>query len=158
MEKRRSDDANDSAVIQPASFWRRLMSMLYDLPVVVVLWMLATAIAMAMGMENRTAGKDPWYTVGLLLIWFGYLGWSWTRGGMTLGMRAWKLRIETSEGKNPDWSRCLLRFALSGLSWAAAGLGYLWMLIDRDGLTWHDRLSQTRIVQAAAGTKPNVGE
>ena len=26
------------------------------------------------------------------------------------------------------------------------GLGYLWMLFDRDGLTWHDRLSHTRLV------------
>jgi hypothetical protein len=27
------------------------------------------------------------------------------------------------------------------------GLGYLWMLIDKDRLTWHDRYSETCILE-----------
>jgi len=32
------------------------------------------------------------------------------------------------------------------LSWLPAGLGYLWQLWDPEKLTWHDRISKTRIV------------
>ena len=32
------------------------------------------------------------------------------------------------------------------LSWLPAGLGYFWQLWDTDKLTWHDRLSQTRVI------------
>ena len=39
-----------------------------------------------------------------------------------------------------------LRFVAALLSWAAVGLGFLWQLWDRDRLTWHDRISGTRIV------------
>ena len=42
----------------------------------------------------------------------------------------------------------LLRLAAATLSWLAAGLGYFWMLIDRDRLTWHDRLSATRVIRS----------
>ena len=32
------------------------------------------------------------------------------------------------------------------LSWGALGAGFLWILVDRNQLAWHDRLSGTRLV------------
>jgi uncharacterized RDD family membrane protein YckC len=32
------------------------------------------------------------------------------------------------------------------LSWLPLGLGYFWILFDREGRAWHDRLSRTRVV------------
>ncbi|VAW78142.1 FIG023103: Predicted transmembrane protein, partial [hydrothermal vent metagenome] len=43
--------------------------------------------------------------------------------------------------------QALLRFMVAIPSTLLLGLGYFWMLIDRDRLTWHDRYSETRIVQ-----------
>ena len=40
----------------------------------------------------------------------------------------------------------LIRCAGAMLSMLALGLGYLWILFDRDGLAWHDRISNTRLV------------
>jgi hypothetical protein len=34
----------------------------------------------------------------------------------------------------------------ASLSWAALGLGFLWQLWDPEKLTWHDRLSNTRLI------------
>ena len=39
-----------------------------------------------------------------------------------------------------------LRFFAAILSWLPLGLGFFWQLWDADRLTWHDRLSRTRIV------------
>jgi len=40
----------------------------------------------------------------------------------------------------------LIRVAGAYLSALALGLGYLWILLDPDRLSWHDRLSSTRLV------------
>ena len=32
------------------------------------------------------------------------------------------------------------------LSWGLLGLGFLWVLVDRNRLAWHDHLSGTRLV------------
>ena len=33
----------------------------------------------------------------------------------------------------------------------ALGLGYLWVMIDRERLSWHDRISRTRLVMLSKG-------
>lgn len=121
--------------------------MLYDGLAIIALLMLVTAAAMLLGMENRTAGKDPVYSAGLLVVWFAYLGWCWSRGGMTLGMRAWKVRIENANGDCPGWGQCAVRFMVSWLSAGAAGMGFAWSLFRSDRKTWHDLASNTRLLQ-----------
>ena len=83
------------------------------------------------------------YLIGVVLLFFS---WFWTHGGQTLGMRAWRLRIERDDGGPVGWSQAVRRFFAAGLSWAPCGLGFLWSLFDPDKLTWHDRLSGTRLV------------
>jgi uncharacterized RDD family membrane protein YckC len=61
-------------------------------------------------------------------------------------MLAWRLRVERSDGALLTWRDALLRLAGAFVSLAPLGLGYFWILIDRDGLAWHDRWSGTRVV------------
>jgi uncharacterized RDD family membrane protein YckC len=121
--------------------------MAYDTVAVIALLMLATALAMAAGFRELSPLRDPAYAAGLLLTWFAYLAWCWRRGGMTLGMRAWRVRIERVAGGRPGWGACGLRFLVSLLSAAAAGLGFLWSLFDPQRRCWHDILSNTRLVR-----------
>ena len=120
--------------------------MFYDLVIVVALWMLAAAIALPLGTAGLRAGRDPVYTFYLAAVWFSYLGWCWRRGGMTLGMRTWRVRIESIDGGPPSWRQCVVRFAASLLSAGAAGFGFVASLFDPQMRTWHDRLSRTRLV------------
>jgi uncharacterized RDD family membrane protein YckC len=122
--------------------------MLYDAVVVTALLMAATALAMLAGFRELSAARDPLFTLYLLAVWFGYLGWCWHLGGMTLGMRAWRVRIGNTGGGRPGWDRCLARFLLSLLSAGIAGAGFLWALIDRDQRCWHDLLSGTRLYRS----------
>ena len=125
--------------------------MLYDSVAVIALLMAATALAMLAGFRELNILHDPLYALYLLAAWFGYLAWCWHRGGMTLGMRAWRVRIETSDGQLPGWGRCLARFLLSLLSAGAAGAGFLWSLLDQGQQCWHDRWTDTRLVRNGGG-------
>jgi len=131
----------------PCSLFRRLLIMIYDAVVVIALLMLATAVAMLFGVANFTAAKDPVYTVYLIMTWFLYLGWCWHKGGMTLGMRAWRVCIKNEAGNHPGWGQCLLRFLVSLLSAAFAGLGFAWSLFEARQRTWHDMASRTRLLR-----------
>jgi uncharacterized RDD family membrane protein YckC len=119
--------------------------MVYDAFAVLALLLLATALAMAAGFREVTALRDPLFTAYLLLVWFGYLAGCWRYGGMTLGMRAWRVMIETGSGERPGWGACLLRFVTALASAAAAGLGFAWALLRDDRQTWHDLASGTRL-------------
>lgn len=134
----------------------RLLSMLYDLFPVLALWMVAGAI-FAVG--YTLAGHDPHENIrpfSLLqwLLWLVcwvisglYATTSWRRGGQTLGMRPWRLRVTGADGEAASWKALWLRYAVGSLSLAVAGLGFWWALFDRDRLTWHDRASATRTLR-----------
>lgn len=109
--------------------------------------MLAALLAMLAGFGGRTAMQDPVYTAYLVSVWFLYLAWCWHKGGMTVGMRAWRVRIVDAEGNRPGWGRSVIRFLVSLVSAACAGLGFLWSLFEPRKRTWHDMLSGTRLVR-----------
>lgn len=121
--------------------------MLYDAVVLTALLLLATALALLAGSGQVTAGRDPVFSLYLLLVWFIYLGWCWTHGGMTLGMRAWRVAIEREDGSLPGWGGSGLRFLVSLLSALCLGLGFWWSLFDPRRRSWHDRASRTRLVR-----------
>jgi len=121
--------------------------MVYDGLVVISLLMLATLLAMPAGLGGRIAMKDPVYTAYLLAVWFLYLAWCWHKGGMTVGMRAWRVRIEDRDGHKPGWGASAIRFLVSLASMGIAGLGFFWSLFDQGKRTWHDILSGTRLVR-----------
>ena len=140
----REKNSND---IVPCGLLRRLAIMLYDALVVLALLIVAAALAMAVGFDSATALKDWGYTLYLLTVWFFYLAWCWRKGGMTVGMRAWRVRIQNESGDFPGWGQCLLRFVTSLLSAAVAGAGFIWSLFDSRKRCWHDILSRTRLLR-----------
>lgn len=139
----RQTASTDRHSLPRTRLWRRLAALAYDLLLVFALFMVLTGIViMARGGRSIDSGS-VWFQLLLLACWWLYFGWSWTHGGQTLGMRAWRLVLVATDSREIGWGRATLRFVAAGLSAAAAGLGFLWCLVDRDGMTWHDRLSRT---------------
>ena len=128
---------------------RRLLAMVYDALVVIGLLLVATALASPFDQGNQQALRDPWFTLYLLGVWFAYLAVGWIRGGMTVGMRAWRIQLRREDGGPVTWQACLLRFAVSLLAAASFGLGFLWALFDPRQRTWHDIASKTRLYRSA---------
>jgi len=121
--------------------------MIYDALVIIALLMLATSVAMLLGVTNQTVGKDPLYTASMVLVWFLYLAWCWHSGGMTLGMRAWRVCIRDESENLPGLGSCAVRFLVSFLSFAVLGLGFFWSLFEDERKTWHDKASRTRLLR-----------
>ena len=86
------------------------------------------------------------FIVHCLTVSFLFYGWFWTHGGQTLGMRAWNLYLIKPDGKFIDWKIAAIRYFAAILSWAMAGLGFTWILLNNRKLAWHDMLSNTQIV------------
>jgi uncharacterized RDD family membrane protein YckC len=134
-----------------AGVLRRFGAMLYDLLLVLALLFIVTALFLPFtGGEAITPGQsgvvERIYQAALLLTFLLFFGVFWTRRGQTVGMLAWRLRVERSDGALLTWSDALLRLAGACVSLAALGLGYFWIWIDRDRLAWHDRWTGTRVV------------
>ena len=122
------------------------MAIIYDLFLLIALLFVATAVAMIVNDGKAIEpGQDiyPFYVAYLLAISFGFYGWFWTHGGQTLGMKTWKIKLQQMDGKPVTWPLALLRFVTAMLSWAAAGLGFLWSLHDPLKRCWHDIASNT---------------
>jgi len=143
-----------------AGLFRRFAALFYDFLLCVALVMVVTLIyqqgllRLIYGgeqlMQMSTSGaldRDPLLASLVLLSLFGFFAKFWTHSGQTLGMQAWGLRIQNADGTAVDLWQALLRFVVAIGSWLFAGLGFLWMLWDKKGRTWHDIYSDSRVVQ-----------
>lgn len=138
----------------PASLWLRLAAAVYDLFPLAALWMLCAGLFLLAAGGHVDVAHPPFaYRIalraGLLAISAAYFVVSWSRGGQTIGMRAWRLRLVANEGGALPWPRALLRFFVALVSFAALGFGFLWCLTDRQR-TWHDIASKSRLVRQPA--------
>jgi uncharacterized RDD family membrane protein YckC len=136
---------------------RRLAALFYDLWPALALWMLLSALfTLGFTVSGHAARENITPFSGLQwLLWLScwvfaglYATLSWRRGGQTLGMRPWQLHLQCRDGSSPGWSALWLRYATGTVSLLCGGMGFWWALIDRQKLTWHDRLSGTRLVRA----------
>ena len=142
------------APARPLLGWR-LLALVYDALPVVALWMLlSTAFTFGytfLGRHPVAENIAPFSALQWLLwlcCWIVtalYATLSWRRGGQTLGMRPWRLEVVAANGGEPTTRVLWQRYAMATLSLLAAGLGLWWAWVDREGLTWHDRASGTRL-------------
>ncbi|MCH7829711.1 MAG: RDD family protein [Proteobacteria bacterium] len=133
--------------MQNTGLGRRVAAMLYDGLLVMALLFLVTLPFIAMGGgEPVEAGENPLYRVILALVVYGFFVGFWARSGRTLGMQSWRLQLQTLEGGKPTLGAVTIRFFAALISWPPLALGFLWQLWDKDKLTWHDRISKTKLV------------
>ena len=135
---------------EPASPWLRLLAGIYDLLPLLGLWFFAGALALGLSggtLETHRELRTALTQAFVLAFTAAYFVISWTRGGQTIGMRAWRLRVIRADGARTTWPRALLRFVVALLSLAACGIGFLWALFDPQKRTWHDIATGTIVVQ-----------
>jgi uncharacterized RDD family membrane protein YckC len=153
------------------SLARRLAAMAYESLIVAAILLVASFAFMGAA-TSRLEGLARHLYQGYLVLVLGlYFVWCWRRGGQTLPMKAWKLRVVRRDGGPLDTPRAVLRYVLAasalgssalaavvlwrepgaGLAWLAlvpGALTFLWGLVDAEGQFLHDRLAGTKIVRA----------
>lgn len=153
-----SDQSNSGSDTNNApGLFRRLGAMLYD--ALLVGGLMLTAIAPVIIILGIISGLDridsaglrtnPLFIAYLLCIPLLFFVCFWKLAGQTLGMRTWRIRVVDSNGVKISWGRAAARYFAAVISWAALGLGFLWILVDPEKRAWHDLLSGTRLIMVA---------
>jgi len=111
--------ANLATTDIPCPLWRRLLALVYDLLIVIALLMVVGLLCeLATGGELiRTEGQvvvPAWYRILQGLVIAAYFISSWRRGGQTVGMRPWRIRLVRDDGGKPTWQQAIIRVAVAG--------------------------------------------
>lgn len=116
-----------------ANLFKRLGAYVYDLFALVAVLMLSGILAILiviignkMGLINLAAyqdiadylSKSNLFAGYLCFVVIGFYSYFWCKGGQTIGMKAWRLRVQNSDGSNISFTQSLIRIATS-----AFGLG-----------------------------------
>jgi uncharacterized RDD family membrane protein YckC len=125
---------------------RRLGAIFYDSLLLMAAWFILTIFILPIAGGEAIPAGNMLYRLYLLLTALIFFGGFWTHGGQTLGMRAWRIKIQQPNGRIITWFQALLRFGFALVSWLPLGAGSWWILIDREGKAWHDRFSATELI------------
>ncbi|GHB79228.1 RDD family protein [Psychrosphaera saromensis] len=146
-----------SEIYPRAGFVKRLAVIVYDLLAVIALAMLLSLINLgglfaleSFGLFTLTGYQDHsaylnqqwWYKVETIAVIWGFYAWFWHDGGQTLGMRAWRVKIQSTNDEPVSFIRAAKRalFALFGLG------NILVLLMPKTKLSLQDRLTNTEMV------------
>lgn len=121
------------------------MSMIYDSLLILSIMVIGTLPFIAIRYGEAVESNSNYYQFTLFIIIYFFLVGFWSISGRTLGMQSWGLRLETLDGYRPNIIQCSIRFFAAIVSWLPFGLGFWWQLFDKQNLTWHDRISKTKI-------------
>ena len=136
---------NNSADSRP-SLIRRFAAIAYDAVLLAAVLLIGAAPLPLLAEQFLRSEAGHWLVRAYILsVSFVFFAWFWVHGGQTLGMRAWRLRLVSATNGPVSWPMAGKRFFAAILSWLPAGAGFVWSLFDQGGLTWHDRLSQSRL-------------
>lgn len=130
-----------------ANLARRAVCLIYE-----ALLLAALLLAGTLPFVLATHGLDGTVARALLQPYLvvlagAYFAWQWVRGGRTLAMKTWRLRVVARDGTPLTWRNALARYSFALAGTLLFGAGFLWALVDRERLFLHDRLAGTQIVR-----------
>jgi len=129
---------------------RRLAAMTYEATLLFGVAFASTALFLLAG--GGASGLAGWRHLALQLylgsVFAGYFLWCWLRGGQTLAMKAWHIRLVAPGRAGVPPGKALLRLVLAALL-LPSGISLLWALFDPERQFLHDRLAGTRLVLVA---------
>lgn len=135
---------------------RRLGAMFYDGLLLIAISMGGTGAAIGLRVafssaeaaanDPNTAVHGPLYQLFIILLLAGFYIYFWRREGQTLGMQAWRIRVQNRDGSLISTEQGLKRLAAGLLSWVCLGIGFLQAFVRKDKLAWPDQFSGSVVV------------
>ena len=146
--------------IKSAGLLRRFGAWLYDFLIILALEMMAGGAVVAtlemlygFGAINYGEFQDVgaflnghafWsiaYPLYLVFVAVAFFSFFWCKGGQTLGMRAWKLRLQNKNGSNISVGQSLIRLAT-----ALFGFGNLMVIFNSKNTAFQDYCAKCEMV------------
>lgn len=135
-----------------AGMVRRLITLVYDtLLLLGVLFVYAIPVVILRHLfEEDPMQRPPLLSqililLGMWVVCSAYFAWCWHKGGQTLAMKSWRMRLESISGETLSWKQCWLRCVVAPLCIAAGGIGLLWVLFHPRNMALQDILTGTRV-------------
>jgi uncharacterized RDD family membrane protein YckC len=126
---------------------RRIAAIFYDSILLTGILFVATAFLLTLNHGEAFQPGNLIYSAVLILISATFFTWFWTHGGQTLGMRAWKIRLEKADGTPCDAKTALSHWIIGVILGSLMGLGWWFALIDRKGRALQDVICRTRVLR-----------
>ena len=125
------------------------------------------------GLKGATLGGTPHYLAQAYFAFVAavYFTWFWRRGGQTLAMKTWRIRVIANDGQPLSLARALTRLGTASFFYVPAVAGVvllffpnrispviamwaflpmvatiLWARFDADRQFLHDRMAGTRLI------------
>ena len=127
-------DLLDVATLPRAGFWIRMLALLIDL----------ILVGVALSWVHHGGS-------GFLLLLATYGAIMWKFKGTTVGGIVCDLKVVRIGGGPLDWGTAIVRALGCFLSLVIAGLGFIWIAVDREHQAWHDKIAGTVVVRVPKG-------
>ena len=140
---------NESDMTHNVTRLRLFAACVYELLLLVALWMLCTWIFVSL-FGSATSPYNLFFL--RLFLWLAsgaYFVWYWSKTGQTLAAQTWKIKLVNQQNATLSIKQALIRYVLASISILAIGLGFIWILVDKDKLFLHDRLLKTHFIRMA---------
>jgi uncharacterized RDD family membrane protein YckC len=126
---------------------RRLASMLYEFLLLFGVGFLATWLfQFAAGTLVIEGWRRHLLQLFMLAVFASYFLWCWLRGGQTLAMKTWRIRVVAKDGHGRLAPGAALARFVYALVLVPTGIGIAWALVDRDRQFLHDRLAGSLLI------------
>ncbi len=138
------------ATAHPAGPGWRTLALAYDFFPLLAIWFCTSLVIYLLRNEVpvRPGSLMAWLELVVLWLLTGvYVVVSWRRGGQTIGMRPWRLKVLAADGRQASWGALCIRYGVATLT---LGLGLLSCLFDSQRRAVYDFAADTRFVRLDA--------
>ena len=136
--------------MQPAGFLKRILALVYDSLLIGAIVLVLSLLLVFVNGGYPESGSFVSFIQFFILIFAGPIFYSYfwiANKGQTTGMQAWKIQLVTIDETELNIKKTMLRCLISTISFACFGMGYLWILYDKDNLSWSDILTKTKVIK-----------
>ncbi len=122
---------------------RRIAAMFYD-SILLFAILMACAVPFVILLDNTLISNTFYlflFQASMMLVWESYFVYCWRRGGQTLGMKAWKIKLVDGDNRPLGFLQCLKRWIFA---WSLL-LIFPILLAAYKKTTWYDKATNSYI-------------
>ena len=136
--------------MQPAGFLKRVLALVYDSLLIGAIVLVLSLLLVFVHGGYPESGSVLSFIQLFILGFTGPIFYSYfwiANKGQTTGMQAWKIKLVSMDESELNIKQTMLRFLISTISFVCFGLGYFWILYDKNNLSWSDILTKTLVIK-----------